>query len=237
MIKKLESRVIVAIDDDFIEQARAQVNLLTPELCHLKVGSILFTRYGNLFVEELMQKGYRVFLDLKFHDIPKIVASACRAIAELGVWMMSIHIAGGRAMLKTVVDVLQLMPLKKRLFLIGVTILTSLDNNDLKSLGMHDELSIIVSRMAVLAKASGLNGVICSSQEAELLRKKFDRNFLLITPGIRLKTDEKNDQKRTMTPREAIKAGSDYLVIGRPITQSKNPLKTLEVINKEVGWK
>ena len=236
-MRKLEPRVIVAIDDSIIEQARAQVDLLTPELCHLKVGSILFARYGQTFVEELIQKGYRVFLDLKFHDIPQTVAGACQAVAELGVWMMNIHIAGGRAMLKTVVDMLQSMPLKKRPFLMGVTILTSLDNNDLKSLGIHDELPAVVSRMAALAKESGLNGVICSSQEAALLRKKFDRDFLLVTPGIRLETDEKNDQKRTMTPGEAIEAGSDYLVIGRSITRSKNPLKTLEVVNKEIGWR
>lgn len=234
MNKKLESKVIVAIDDDMIERARAQVNLLKPELCHLKVGNTLFTRYGKVFVEELIQKGYRVFLDLKFHDIPQIVSCACRTIAELDVWMMTVHIAGGQKMLKTVVNMLQLIPLEKRPFLIGVTILTSLDNNDIKMLGIHDELSIVVSRMALLAKESGLNGVVCSSQEAALLRKKFDRTFLLVTPGIRLKADEKNDQKRTMTPIEAIKAGSDYLVIGRPITQSKNPVKTLEIINKEI---
>lgn len=234
MMGKPDPKVIVAIDAGTVEQARSQINPLTPELCHLKIGSILFTRYGPAFVEELMQKGYRIFLDLKFYDIPQTVAGACRAVAELGVWMMNIHISGGRTMMETVVNALQSITLKEKPLLIGVTILTSLDGSDLKTLGIQEKIPDIVCRMATLAKSSGLDGVVCSAQEAALLRKQFDRNFLLVTPGIRLETDEKGDQKRVMTPRAAIQAGSDYLVIGRPITQSTDPLKALEAIDKYI---
>lgn len=181
-----------------------------------------------------MQKGYRIFLDLKFYDIPQTVAGACRAVAELGVWMMNIHISGGRTMMETVVNALQSITLKEKPLLIGVTILTSLDGSDLKTLGIQEKVPDIVCRMATLAKSAGLDGVVCSAQEAALLRKQFDRNFLLVTPGIRLETDEKGDQKRVMTPRAAIQAGSDYLVIGRPITQSTDPLKALEAIDKDI---
>ena len=234
MTRKPEPKVIIAIDTNTVEQARAQIQLLAPELCHLKIGSILFTRYGPAFVEELIWQGYRVFLDLKFHDIPQTVAGACRAVAELGVWMMNVHVSGGRAMVEMVVDTLQTLSLKERPLLIGVTVLTSLNNNDLKTLGIHDKIPDVVARMATLAQELGLNGVVCSAQEAQLLRKQFNRNFLLVTPGIRLETNERFDQKRSMSPRAAIAAGSDYLVIGRPITQSDDPLKTLIAINKDI---
>lgn len=236
MTQKPEPKVIVAIDTKTVEQARAQIRPLAPELCHLKIGSILFTRYGPAFVEELILQGYRVFLDLKFHDIPQTVAGSCRAVSELGVWMMNVHISGGRTMVEMVVDTLQTLPLKERPLLIGVTVLTSLNNNDLRILGIHDEIPSVVSRMATLAEELGLNGVVCSAQEAQLLRKQFNRNFLLVTPGIRLETNERCDQKRRMSPRAAIEAGSDYLVIGRPITQSDNPLETLIAVNKDIQY-
>ena len=234
-MKKLEPKIIVAIDADTVRQALAQVRLLNPELCHLKIGSILFTRYGPSFVEELIKKGYRIFLDLKFHDIPQTVVGACRAAAELGVWMVNVHVSGGRLMIETVVNVLKSMTSNKKLLILGVTILTILVNDDLKMLGILDDVSIVVSRMAILAKRAGLDGVICSAHEAPLLRQQCGKDFLLVTPGIRLKSDKKNDQKRTMTPEVALKAGSDYLVIGRPITQSANPLKTLQTINHSLA--
>lgn len=230
-MKKPETKIIIAIDADTVGRALAQVRPLNPELCHLKIGSILFTRYGPSFVEELMKKGYRIFLDLKFHDIPQTVASACRSAVELGVWMISVHVSGGHLMMETVVNVLKSMASNKKLLIVGVTVLTSLDNDDLKMLGIQDDVSTVVSRMAILAKTVGLDGVICSAHEAPLLRQQCGEDFLLVTPGIRLKSDKKNDQKRTMTPEIALKAGSNYLVIGRPVTQSKNPLKTLQTIN------
>ncbi|MFW0072753.1 MAG: orotidine-5'-phosphate decarboxylase [Coxiella-like endosymbiont] len=234
-MRKPEPKIIVAIDADTVRQALAQVRLLNPELCHLKIGSVLFTRYGPSFVEELMKKGYRIFLDLKFHDIPQTVAGACRAAVELGVWMINVHVSGGRLMIETAMNVLKSMTSNRKLLILGVTILTSLDNDDLKMLGIQDDVSIVVSRMAILAKRAGLDGVICSAHEAPLLRQQCGKDFLLVTPGIRLKSDKKNDQKRTMTPEVALKAGSDYLIIGRTITQSKNPLKILQMINHSLS--
>ena len=234
-MRKPEPKIIVAIDADTVRQALAQVRLLNPELCHLKIGSVLFTRYGPSFVEELMKKGYRIFLDLKFHDIPQTVAGACRAAVELGVWMINVHVSGGRLMIETTMNVLKSMTSNRKLLILGVTILTSLDNDDLKMLGIQDDVSIVVSRMAILAKRAGLDGVICSAHEAPLLRQQCGKDFLLVTPGIRLKSDKKNDQKRTMTPEVALKAGSDYLIIGRTITQSKNPLKILQMINHSLA--
>lgn len=234
-MRKPEPKIIVAIDADTVRQALAQVRLLNPELCHLKIGSVLFTRYGPSFVEELMKKGYRIFLDLKFHDIPQTVAGACRAAVELGVWMINVHVSGGRLMIETAMNVLKSMTSNRKLLILGVTILTSLDNDDLKMLGIQDDVSIVVSRMAILAKRAGLDGVICSAHEAPLLRQQCGKDFLLVTPGIRLKSDKKNDQKRTMTPEVALKAGSDYLIIGRTITQSKNPLKILQMINHSLA--
>lgn len=234
-MRKPEPKIIVAIDADTVRQALAQVRLLNPELCHLKIGSVLFTRYGPSFVEELMKKGYRIFLDLKFHDIPQTVADACRAAVELGVWMINVHVSGGRLMIETAMNVLKSMTSNRKLLILGVTILTSLDNDDLKMLGIQDDVSIVVSRMAILAKRAGLDGVICSAHEAPLLRQQCGKDFLLVTPGIRLKSDKKNDQKRTMTPEVALKAGSDYLIIGRTITQSKNPLKILQMINHSLA--
>lgn len=232
---KIEPKIIVAIDANSREEACAQVRQLDPRLSHLKIGNVLFTRCGPSLIEELIQKNYRIFLDLKFHDIPQIVAAACREAALLGVWMIDVHISGGRAMLETAVDTLQKMTGMKPL-LIGITILTSLDAQDLKAFGINDDISSLVARMAMLAKESGFNGVVCSPNEAALLRKQQGKEFLLVTPGIRLSDDKKNDQKRTMTPEAAIKAGSNYLVIGRSITQSSNPREVLQKITKLIAF-
>ncbi|MFW0094350.1 MAG: orotidine-5'-phosphate decarboxylase [Coxiella endosymbiont of Haemaphysalis qinghaiensis] len=232
---KIEPKIIVAIDANSREEACAQVRQLDPRLSHLKIGNVLFTRCGPSLIEELIQKNYRIFLDLKFHDIPQIVAAACREAALLGVWMIDVHISGGRVMLETAVDTLQNMTGMKPL-LIGITILTSLDAQDLKAFGINDDISSLVARMAMLAKESGFNGVVCSPNEAALLRKQQGKEFLLVTPGIRLSDDKKNDQKRTMTPEAAIKAGSNYLVIGRSITQSSNPREVLQKITKLIAF-
>ena len=233
MIKN-EPKIIVAIDTNTLEEAYTQVCQLDPKLCHLKIGNILFTRYGPSFIEELIKKNYRIFLDLKFHDIPQIVTGACRAAALLGVWMINVHISGGRTMLETVVDTLKNMTGIKTL-LVGVTILTSLDTQDLKTLGVNNDVSSLVARMAILAKESGLDGIVCSANEVASLRKQQGKEFLLVTPGIRLSREERHDQKRTMTPKAAIKAGSNYLVIGRPITQSLNPRETLQKITDSIA--
>lgn len=228
MIKK-EPKIIVAIDAKTREEAYTQIGQLDPKLCHLKIGNILFTRYGPSLIEELLKKNYQIFLDLKFYDIPQITTDACRAAALLGVWMVNVHIFGGRTMLEMVANTLKNMNGTKTL-LIGVTILTSLDAQDFKTLGIDDDISALVARMAMLAKESGLDGVVCSANEAAFLRKQQGKEFLLVTPGIRLSSENKSDQKRIMTPEAAIKSGSNYLVIGRPITQSLNPRKVLQKI-------
>ena len=233
-MKKIEPKIIVAIDANSREEAYAQVRQLDPRLSHLKIGNVLFTKYGPSLIEELIQKNYRIFLDLKFHDIPKTVAAACREAALLGVWMIDVHISGGRVMLETAVDVLKNMTGIQPL-LIGITVLTSLDAQDLRAFGINDDISSLVARMAMLAKECGFDGVVCSPNEAALLRKQQGNEFLLVTPGIRLSDDKKNDQKRTMTPEAAIKAGSNYLVIGQSITQSSNPRKVLQKINNLIA--
>lgn len=227
-MKTNSSKIIIALDfpdkkssDDFI----AKIN---PDLCALKIGKHLFTRLGPDYVRELVAKGFRVFLDLKFHDIPNTVADACFAAAELGVWMMNIHIAGGAEMMRAARAKINLLPEAKRPLLIGVTVLTSLDHEDLKLLGIRDSIDDTVLRLARNAKACGLDGVVCSAKEATMLRKELGKDFLLITPGIRLEFDDHADQKRVMTPQAAFSAGADYLVMGRSITQAKDPVKILE---------
>jgi len=207
---------------------RALVGQLSPELCRLKIGNILFTRYGPKLVEELMQQGFDVFLDLKYHDIPQTVAGACRSAAELGVWMVNLHVSGGAAMMRAAREMVD--QFKHKPLLIGVTVLTSLDQGDLTLLGVNDDIPSQVNRMANLAKQHGLGGIICSAHEASQLRSHLGNDFVLVTPGIRLNADAKDDQKRIMTPEAAINSGSTYLVIGRSITKATDPLATLKVI-------
>ena len=225
------SRLIVALDFPAIEMAYQLVNQLDPKLCRLKVGNILFTQAGPAFVEDLMKLGFDVFLDLKYHDIPQTVAGACRAAADLGVWMVNVHVQGGRVMLEAAVEAIQAF--NKRPLLIGVTILTSLQDEDLAPLGIQTSIDKLVPKMAHLAQEAGLDGVVCSSQEVRSLREELDSSFVLVTPGIRLPDDEAGDQKRILTPSAAIRAGSSYLVIGRPITQALDPLQVLQKIYAE----
>lgn len=226
-------RIIVALDFPTVELAYQLVRQLNPTLCRLKVANTLFTQAGPQFVEDLMAQGFEVFLDLKYHDIPQQVAGACRAAAELGVWMVNVHVQGGRAMLEAAVEAIHQFS-HPRPLLIGVTVLTSLQDEDLIPLGVNLSIDTLVPRMALMAKQAGLDGVVCSSQEAQILREKIDHSFVLVTPGIRLPDDDVQDQKRILTPRAAIQAGATYLVVGRPITQARHPLEVLEKIQSEI---
>lgn len=226
-------QVIVALDYPDKRSAQAFVDVVKPELCALKIGKHLFTKLGPDFVRELVQKGFRVFLDLKFHDIPNTVFDACTAAAELGVWMLNVHVSGGVAMMLAAKRALAQFPEANRPLLIGVTVLTSLNQHDLSFLGLIDSVETIVLRMAIAAKESGLDGVVCSAHEASLLKKTCGKNFILVTPGIRLPSDLAGDQKRVMTPQAALAAGADYLVMGRSITSAKDPVKVLQAISSQ----
>ena len=225
-----KSRIIVALDFDHIDSVRSFVQQINPKQCRLKVASTLFTRYGPAIVEELMSKGFDIFLDLKFHDIPQQVAQAVTSAAQLGIWMLTVHASGGVAMLKAATNALTKLPTAKRPLIVAVTVLTSLNQNDLRSLAIQEDVQNLVVRLTNLALDCGLDGVVCSAQEAALLRSAIDRPCLLVTPGIRLSQDDHNDQQRVMTPQQALAQGVDYLVIGRPITQSRNPSDRLSTL-------
>lgn len=227
-----DPRVIVALDYPNAEAALAFADRVDASLCRLKVGKELFTSAGPQLVEKLVGRGFDVFLDLKFHDIPNTVAQACKAAAQLGVWMVNVHTLGGRRMMETTREVLDALP--QRPLLIGVTVLTSMNEADLAEIGLPAP-AIQVERLARLAKASGLDGVVCSAQESALLKVACGKDFKLVTPGIRPASASLDDQNRVMTPEAAMAAGSDYLVIGRPITQSTDPVATLRAINASIG--
>ncbi len=228
-----DPRIIVALDFAAQKDALALAAVLDPELCRLKVGKELFTAAGPALVERLAGSGFEVFLDLKFHDIPNTVASACKAAAKLGVWMLNVHALGGSRMMEAAREALE--GVAKRPRLIAVTVLTSMGPGDLKELGLPGDPRETVLRLARLAHASGLDGVVCSAQEAAPLRQQLGAGFCLVTPGIRPSFAAQNDQVRIVTPAEAIRLGSDYLVIGRPITKAADPLQALQQINLEIG--
>jgi orotidine-5'-phosphate decarboxylase len=223
----ISPKIIVALDHTTDQQALDFLLQLDPKLCRIKIGSILFTHYGPTLIEKIIQRGFSVFLDLKFHDIPQTVAGACYAAAELGVWMVNVHISGGAAMLAAAREALQNFPSAHRPWLIGVTVLTSLNDEDLAAVGFAERVEQSVVKLARLAKTAGLDGVVCSGHEAVLLRQQFPKDFLLVVPGIRLPGDAQEDQKRLMTPQQALQAGADYLVIGRSITRADNPQQAL----------
>jgi orotidine-5'-phosphate decarboxylase len=227
-----DPRIIVALDFAETAQAAALLARLDPGLCRVKIGKELFTRGGPALVEQAAARGFAVFLDLKFHDIPNTVAQACRAAADLGVWMVNVHTLGGRRMLEAARDAVA--GSGRRPLLIGVTLLTSLDVGDLRDIGIGATVEDQVVRLAALAHQSGLDGVVCSAQEARSLRARFGPEFCLVTPGIRPAGAASQDQSRTMTPAEAVHAGADYLVIGRPITRAPDPLAALEAIQAEI---
>ncbi len=222
------SPVIVALDYPDPASALALVDRLDPSLCRLKVGKELFTRAGPPVVEALVRRGYGVFLDLKFHDIPNTVAAACDAAADLGVWMMNLHASGGRRMMEAARERLEKRARPPRL--IAVTILTSLGEADLAEIGFTGTPAENVSRLAALADDCGLDGVVCSPREAERLRRERGPEFLLVTPGVRPASASLDDQKRVMTPADALAAGASHLVIGRPVTAAEDPVVALQAI-------
>ncbi len=227
-----DSKIIIALDYAQSSDAMPLVKQLDPKLCKLKVGKELFTASGPAFVENLVKLGFDVFLDLKFHDIPNTVSKACQAAASLGVWMLNVHASGGIAMMQAAqegVDKSSHSPL-----LIAVTVLTSMDQVTLNQLGVSGNLADHVLRLALLTQQAGLAGVVCSAQEARMLRTQLGNDFCLVTPGIRPANVNANDQSRVVTPSEAMQLGASYLVIGRPITQASNPLQALIEINKEI---
>jgi orotidine-5'-phosphate decarboxylase len=228
-----KSKVIVALDYPDAQSALQLVTQLAPELCRLKVGKELFTRAGPQLVEALVARGFDVFLDLKFHDIPNTVASACHAAAGLGVWMLNVHALGGMRMLDAARE--GVARATHSPLLIAVTILTSMDDPDLAAVGLSGSAQDNVVRLARLAQQAGLDGVVCSSRETPLLRERLEASFLLVTPGIRPAGSQTNDQRRVMTPVGAIKNGSDYLVIGRPVTRADDPVGVLRTINSDLS--
>ncbi|WP_372964019.1 orotidine-5'-phosphate decarboxylase [Marinobacter sp.] len=228
-----DPQIIVALDFPSQDPALALVDKLDPAKCRLKVGKELFTRSGPELVKLLQGRGFDVFLDLKFHDIPNTTSAAVAAAADLGVWMVNVHASGGEKMMVACRDRLEQFGADKPL-LIAVTVLTSMSNDDLLGIGITDSAEVHVSRLARLTKNCGLDGVVCSAQEAPRLKSEQGSEFKLITPGIRPLSGDKGDQQRIMTPTDALKAGSDYLVIGRPITQAIDPLAALDAIHAEV---
>jgi orotidine-5'-phosphate decarboxylase len=228
-----DPKVIVALDYDTQSAALSFIDSIDPESCRLKVGKEMFTLFGPDFVRQLHQRGFSVFLDLKFHDIPNTCAKAVRAAAELGVWMVNVHASGGERMMSAARDILAPYG-NDRPLLIGVTVLTSMSESDLVDIGCRFPPQEQVLGLATLAKRSGLDGVVCSAQEAPMLKEKLGRDFQLITPGIRPSGSDIGDQRRVMTPQAAIAAGADYLVIGRPITQADEPALVLQSINRTI---
>ncbi len=226
-------RIIVALDVSTQEDALALASHLDPRLCRVKVGKELFTRIGPRVIEALQNRGFSVFLDLKFHDIPNTVAGACRAAAALEVWMVNVHASGGRKMMEAAREAVEAST--ARPLLTAVTVLTSLDAEDLAAIGFGGSPGTQVVNLAQLAEKSGLDGVVCSPQELEGLKGRVPDDFLRVTPGIRAPDSAKGDQKRIMTPAKAMKLGAHYLVIGRPVTQAADPSAALQAIAEKIG--
>ncbi|MHB1144025.1 MAG: orotidine-5'-phosphate decarboxylase [Thiobacillus sp.] len=234
-------KIIVALDYADAASALALVARLDPALCRLKVGKELFTAAGPDLVRTLVARGFEVFLDLKFHDIPNTVAAACRAAAGLGVWMVNVHASGGRRMMTAAQEALSGLPPRERTgdkparpLLIAVTVLTSMSAEDLGEVGITDTPADQVLRLARLSQHCKLDGVVCSAQEAAMLRADLGADFRLVTPGIRPAGAEAGDQRRVMTPAEALRAGATDLVIGRPITGAADPLAALKRIQSDI---
>lgn len=227
-----DPKVIVALDFADAHSALDLARRLDPAQCRVKVGKELFTAAGPALVEQLVQRGFGVFLDLKFHDIPNTVASACRTAAKLGVWMLNVHAFGGKAMMEAARAAIPAGAGAPRL--IAVTLLTSMGQADLADIGVLGAPDDVVMRLAALAQTCGLDGVVCSAREARALRALGGTGFMLVTPGIRPADAGADDQQRVMTPAGAIAAGASYLVVGRPITRAPDPVAALERINREI---
>ncbi len=229
-----DPRVLIALDYDQPAAALALAERLDSNACRLKVGKELFTRGGPQLVQGLQQRGFELFLDLKFHDIPNTVAQAVRAAADLGVWMVNVHACGGSRMLNAAREAL-ISYGAQRPKLIAVTVLTSMSDADLAELGMTIGATAQVERLARLSRDCGLDGVVCSAREAAQMKLDLGSDFITVTPGIRPSGSAADDQQRTMTPAAAVAAGADYLVIGRPITKAADPLAALAAINAEIA--
>ena len=229
----MDPKVIVALDFPDAKSALDLAQRLDPSQCRVKVGKELFTAAGPALVEELVGRGFGLFLDLKFHDIPNTVAAACRAAAALGVWMLNVHASGGRAMLDAARAAIPRGVTSPKL--IAVTLLTSMSESDLADIGMSGTSGEVVTRLARLAKACGLDGVVCSAVEARALRAMCGEDFSLVTPGIRPAVAAVDDQSLIMTPAGEIMNGSSYLVIGRPITRAPDPPAVLSRINADIA--
>ena len=226
----MDNKIIIPLDLEYSAAINMAKNF-DANLCRLKIGSQLFTSSGPQIIEELNSLGFDIFLDLKFHDIPNTVYEAVKSAADLGIWMVNVHASGGRAMLEASKKALE--GFDQPPLLIAVTVLTSLSEDSLNEVGIKD-LSEQVLRLAELTNECDLNGVVCASTDVKAIKNRFGKDFITVTPGIRPNDSKVNDQNRISTPSEAIKNGSDYLVIGRPITESENPTKALEKIIKEI---
>lgn len=229
----MNKRIIVALDKSTYAEALNLAGMLDPNLCRVKVGKELFTATGPALVEALMRRGFEVFLDLKFHDIPNTVAGAIRSASNLGVWIVNVHCLGGRKMMEAAVEAVKSVPNPPKL--IGVTVLTSMDAYDLAEVGIPWSPAEHAVHLASLAQRAGLDGVVCSGQEAGVLREHLGKDFILVTPGIRLPEGSADDQARIITPGKAILAGASYLVIGRPITKAADPLVALYKFNEHIS--
>lgn len=229
----MTAKLIVALDFDNQDNALQLVDKLDPNHCALKVGSELFTLLGPQFVKELVRREFKVFLDLKFHDIPNTVAKACHSAAELGVWMINVHAIGGLKMLQAARESLKTYG-QERPLLIAVTVLTSFEEGELASVGISNTLPEQATHLAMLAREAGLDGVVSSAHEVKMIKQKCGENFITVTPGIRLPNNLKDDQSRVMTPQQAIREGSDFLVIGRPITQASNPHEVVSALLRDL---
>ncbi|GAA0832442.1 MULTISPECIES: orotidine-5'-phosphate decarboxylase [Marinomonas] len=229
-----QSPIVVALDYPTMAQSIEMAKRLDPSQCRVKVGKELFTTAGPAILEALHKLNFDVFLDLKFHDIPNTVANAVSVAADAGVWMVNVHASGGRRMMEASANALAQRADNKTL-LIAVTVLTSMDQSDLAEVGIDLTPEQHVKRLATLAQSSGMDGVVCSAQESSMLSSELGKDFVLVTPGIRPAGSAQGDQKRIMTPSEAMAAGSHYLVMGRPITQAADPVAVLTQVNKELG--
>ncbi|MFI0473006.1 orotidine-5'-phosphate decarboxylase [Halomonas sp. HMF6819] len=228
-----DSPLIIALDYPSLDQALCMADQLDPARCRVKVGKELFTRSGPAVLEALHGRGFEIFLDLKFHDIPNTVASAVQAAAEQGVWMVNVHASGGRAMMETAAERLRQSGLKTHL--IAVTVLTSMSGEALNDIGVNGALDEQVMRLARLTHESGLAGVVCSAQEASAVESICGEAFLKVTPGIRPRSAALDDQSRVMTPSAALAAGSTHMVIGRPVTQAEEPMAALKAIEADIA--
>lgn len=227
-----DSKIVVALDYANTKDALSLVDQLDPTQCKLKVGKELFTAAGPALVEQLVAKDFKVFLDLKFHDIPNTVKKACKAASDLGVWMLNVHASGGSAMMEAALEGVNQS--NENPYLIAVTVLTSMNQSSLAETGIQTSIKEQVLNLASLTEAAGLHGVVCSAQEATLLRKHVHQDFLLVTPGIRPANASKDDQSRIVTPPDALNQGASYLVIGRPITQANQPAAALQAILQSI---